>query len=230
VENIDIPFLPEWEGLMLTGKKTATSRTKRYGLQGDYFEAFGRVFILTDVYRIRLSYVACYHYLEEGCNSDFEFRKIWERLHPRKGFCPDQRVYFHRFKLQNSMYQWHVHELTDNGRCRICGCDPTPVLADLAPSPSGLSREEKTADIYSRALKAWGAEAQLGMTQEECAELIKVINKYFRGKADKAKVIEECVDAELMINQMRELFKDDRNTWDRIKIEKIERLNDLLEL
>jgi len=83
-------------------------------------------------------------------------------------------------------------------------------------------------NIYKQCLDVWGAEAQLGMVQEECAELIKVINKGFRGKASKEELIEECVDVELMINQMRELFTDERNTWDRIKIEKIERLNNLL--
>ena len=84
-------------------------------------------------------------------------------------------------------------------------------------------------NIYEQALKAWGATAQLGMVQEECAELIKAINKYWRGKACKADVIEECVDVELMINQMRELFKDDMNTWDRMKNVKVERLNNLLQ-
>ena len=83
--------------------------------------------------------------------------------------------------------------------------------------------------IYAQALKEWGLEVQLGMVQEECAELIKVINKHFRGKASLEELIEECVDVELMINQMREAFSDKRNTWGRIKIEKVERLNDLLE-
>ena len=85
-----------------------------------------------------------------------------------------------------------------------------------------------SAEIKARALKVWGRDAQLGMVQEECAELIKAINKWRRGVATEADVIEECVDVELMINQMRELFKDDLNTWDRIKIKKVERLNDLL--
>ena len=138
MEKVEIPFLPEWETLMLTGKKSATSRTKRYGSPGDYFEAFGRVFILTNVYRIRLASVAYYHYLEEGCNSDFHFRKIWERLHPRKGYCPEQKVYIHIFQPQDCMYQFHVHELKENGRCRICGCDPAPILAEVESSPSGL--------------------------------------------------------------------------------------------
>ena len=83
-------------------------------------------------------------------------------------------------------------------------------------------------DIYERALKAWGLEAQLGMVQEECAELIKVINKRFRGKASIDEFIEECVDVELCINQMKSAFADEQNTWDRIKIKKLERLNDLL--
>lgn len=84
-------------------------------------------------------------------------------------------------------------------------------------------------NIYERALRAWGIDAQLGMVIEECAELIKVINKQWRGKATKEEIIEECVDVELMINQMKEYFKDDINTWDRIKMNKIERLNTMLD-
>jgi len=34
-----------------------------------------------------------------------------------------------------------------------------------------------SAEIKARALKVWGRDAQLGMVQEECAELIKAINK-----------------------------------------------------
>ena len=78
--KVDIPFLPEWEGRMLTGKKSATSRTKRYGCEGDYFEAFGRQFILTYVCRIPLCRVANHNYLEEGCNSGFAFRKVWDQM------------------------------------------------------------------------------------------------------------------------------------------------------
>ncbi len=49
-------------------------------------------------------------------------------------------------------------------------------------------------NIYEQALKAWGADAQLGMVQEECAELIKVINKYWRNIATSADVMEECAE------------------------------------
>jgi len=85
-------------------------------------------------------------------------------------------------------------------------------------------------NIYKQALEAWGVESQLGMVQEECAELIKVINKRFRGKASLEELIEECVDVELSINQMREAFLDERNTWDRIKMKKLERLSNLLKV
>ncbi|MFC1954914.1 hypothetical protein ACFLVZ_03745 [Chloroflexota bacterium] len=84
-------------------------------------------------------------------------------------------------------------------------------------------------NIYEQTIKAWGIEPQLGMVQEECAELIKAINKRRRGEATDAEVIEECVDVELMINQMKEFFKDDIDTWDRIKTEKLERLKVLLQ-
>ena len=127
MKSINIPFSAEWEIKMIAGKKTATSRNKRYGYPGDCFEAFGRQFILTEVYLLTLGSVAYNHYLEEGCNSNFEFQKVWKKLHPRKGFCSDHKVYFHKFKLQSDIAQFHVHELTDNGYCRICGCDPTPL-------------------------------------------------------------------------------------------------------
>ena len=84
-------------------------------------------------------------------------------------------------------------------------------------------------NIYERALRTWGIDAQLGMVIEECAELIKVINKHWRGKATKEELIEECVDVDLMIAQMRECFKDDIGTWDTIRMKKIEYLMKLLE-
>jgi hypothetical protein len=54
------------------------------------------------------------------------------------------------------------------------------------------------------------------------------INKHWRGKATDAEVIEECVDVELLMNQMREIFKNKLDIWETIEKEKLERLNDLL--
>lgn len=126
--EIEIPFMAEFEPLMLTGKKSTTSRRKRYGYPDDYFKAFGRYFSLISVEKMRLFDVAEKHYLEEGFNSPFEFQRCWKKLHPRKGYDPDQIVWFHRFKFQvDTIPPFHVHELEASGYCRICGIDPTPI-------------------------------------------------------------------------------------------------------
>lgn len=128
MEKIEIPFQSDFENVMLAGKKSATSRTKCYGYPGDWFEAFGRTFILTDVCRLPLDVIAYDHYLEEGFDRPEDFIKCWEKLHPRKGYKPEQKVYFHTFKLQSDMGIFHIHELTKDGVCRICGCDPRPIF------------------------------------------------------------------------------------------------------
>ena len=104
MSKVEIPFLPEFEKAMQTGKKTATTRTKRYGYPGDWFEAFGKAFVLTEVYLVRLGTVARSCYQEEGFNSDLEFIVCWERLHLRKLFCIDQKVYFHKFKRNHDTH------------------------------------------------------------------------------------------------------------------------------
>ncbi len=83
-------------------------------------------------------------------------------------------------------------------------------------------------NIYGRAINEWGISAQLDMVTEECAELIKAINKYKRGKGTKEELIEECVDVELMLNQMKEYFKLDVDLWWEIRRRKIKYLAELL--
>lgn len=95
---IKIPFNADFERLILEGKKTATSRTKRYGEVGDCFEAFGKEFFITDIQKLCLGIIATFHYEEEGFETPKEFAKCWAELHPRKGFDPYQYVYFISFK------------------------------------------------------------------------------------------------------------------------------------
>lgn len=76
-------------------------------------------------------------------------------------------------------------------------------------------------NIYQRAIKLWGVPAQLGMMQEECAELIAAINKYNRGKPAEV-VIDELVDVEIMVEQMRHIFP--RDQWEARRIHKLKRL------
>lgn len=84
-----IPFLPEFEKDIESKNKTATSRTKKYGKPGDHFKAFSMLMELTHVVRVPLFVVAKYFYREEGCKSPDEFKKVWNKIHPRKKYEDD---------------------------------------------------------------------------------------------------------------------------------------------
>ena len=58
--------------------------------------------------------------------------------------------------------------------------------------------------LYKDCIEFWGAERQLRMLQEECAELILEASHYLRpSKRRTKKLIEELADAQLMINQIK---------------------------
>lgn len=63
----------------------------------------------------------------------------------------------------------------------------------------------------------YGLEHQLGVAQEECAELIQAISKMRRNRMDTGmieKVSEEMADVEIMIEQLKELIGNrDRVDW-----------------
>ena len=97
-KQIIIPFQSKWYDKVLNGKKTCTSRTKKYGNPEDWFEQFGSTFRLLSVNKFTLEYIANNLYKEEGCSSPDEFKKIWVALHPRKGWVPEQVVFAHFFR------------------------------------------------------------------------------------------------------------------------------------
>jgi hypothetical protein len=101
-KEVLIPFQPEFKESMLAGKKTATSRPKRYGYPGDWFPAFGKTFVLTAVQRTYLDIVVRLHYKEEGFDSPHAFVQYWNRLHPVITFSqrPSRVVYLHYFHLK----------------------------------------------------------------------------------------------------------------------------------
>jgi hypothetical protein len=96
--EIYIPFMKEFEKTMKEGKKTKTSRNKKYGKPGMKFKIFGQEFELTEIKEENLDYIANNFYEEEGFSSPEEFKEIWKKLHPRKGWVPDQVVFIHEFK------------------------------------------------------------------------------------------------------------------------------------
>lgn len=79
--------------------------------------------------------------------------------------------------------------------------------------------------IYQRAVEAWGVQSQLGLVQEECAELIKDISKVTRGKKTIRDLAEETADVELMLGQLRFIIGDEAvDAQKQIKIARVERL------
>lgn len=95
---VSIPFMQFFEPLIESGKKTATTRRKRYGFPGDRFVVNGVFYEITDVKRVTLQSVKNECWDIEGCNNPAHFKKVWEQLHRRLGFVPSLKVWLHRFK------------------------------------------------------------------------------------------------------------------------------------
>jgi len=94
-----LPFRPEFEEAIRSGVKTMTSRTRRYGRVGDVLDTpFGPV-RLVRVDRLPLVDVACDRFGDEGFGTPVAFTEAWARIHPRKGFVPNQLVWVHEFEL-----------------------------------------------------------------------------------------------------------------------------------
>ncbi len=60
--------------------------------------------------------------------------------------------------------------------------------------------------LYEQAVKKWGADFQVDMMIEECAELIQSLCHYKRDKVSVQKVYDEFADVEIMSAQMRICF------------------------
>ncbi len=87
-----------------------------------------------------------------------------------------------------------------------------------------MTREEM---LMGQAVNKWGRVSQLDMVIEECAELINAIQKRKRNRVSDADVLEEGVDVELCIEQLK-LILDDSIRWESIRIIKLNRLEGLL--
>lgn len=80
--------------------------------------------------------------------------------------------------------------------------------------------------VYIEAIKKYGEQAQEGVAQEECAELIQAISKKHRGK--KHNIAEEIADVEIMLEQIK-IINDCFCDVENIKQEKVARLEKRLE-
>ena len=82
-------------------------------------------------------------------------------------------------------------------------------------------------EIYKKAIEKWGVSLQLVMAIEEMSELTKEISKHLRGKLDKNKIAEEIADVEIMMEQLKILFDNDKKVKEE-KALKLLRLSQIL--
>jgi len=95
MSEITIPFRPEFYEKILEGTKTMTCRSERMGEAGDLFKVCGQRFVLTQVFRAILQYVVTDAYIQEGCESPGDLIRVWEKIHPIKGYEPNTIVWAH---------------------------------------------------------------------------------------------------------------------------------------
>lgn len=80
-------------------------------------------------------------------------------------------------------------------------------------------------NLLKQAIEEWGSNSQMDMVIEECAELIKAINKFKRSPsaANMNELCGEVADVEIMCQQVRLMVNKDA-LIDKIKEEKLDRL------
>ena len=82
-------------------------------------------------------------------------------------------------------------------------------------------------ELMAEAVKQWGTQSQLDMVIEECAELIDAIQKWRRRRISSEKVLEEAVDVELCLEQLK-MMLDVPTLFEQIRKDKLARLENLL--
>ena len=99
--QIEIPFSNEMARAVLANRKFCTSRNKRYGHVGDTFRVEVKEcyadFELVAIVARPLWFVACWLHIAEGFDDETGFTRIWELLHPKKGWEPYKTVWVHWF-------------------------------------------------------------------------------------------------------------------------------------
>ena len=84
--------------------------------------------------------------------------------------------------------------------------------------------------IVDEAISTFGSDHQLRITQEELAELIQAISKHIRDRdqVSRGRLLDELVDVELMLYQVRKMFPIDENQYKRVLARKLTRLEDYI--
>jgi len=110
--------------------------------------------------------------------------------------------------------------------CPQCGLDDHPSGARFCcVCGQAFSQEISPSDLFvmANAISTYGDLHQQLVAIEEMAELIKEICKHYRGASNRAHIIEETADVEVVTQQIKMIYKDEGEV-DIVKRQKIERL------
>jgi len=110
---------------------------------------------------------------------------------------------------------------------KVVGLPPTP--DPVIEIQDGRPFDHKT-DIYRRAVKKWGKDAQLWQTVEELAEFLDALAKRIRGRPEGTNLPEEIADLEIMLEQVCIIFGIHRKEVEDIKKQKLARLMERLQV
>ena len=100
--KIKIPFHNKFIIEIASGRKTMTTRPRRYGRIGDVFYPRKSLrCVLLGVERMPLGEIAKKFHGQEGFKSPGEFKKFWLTIHRK--WRPDRKFYLHTFKRDS---QW----------------------------------------------------------------------------------------------------------------------------
>lgn len=64
-------------------------------------------------------------------------------------------------------------------------------------------------NLYKKAIKTWGEEAQIDMLNEECGELITAVAQFKRGRTSHHDVMTELADVFIMVEQIATMMSYD---------------------
>jgi NTP pyrophosphatase (non-canonical NTP hydrolase) len=89
-----------------------------------------------------------------------------------------------------------------------------------------MEKEERI-ELYKKAIKTWGEDAQVNMLNEECGELLTAVAQFKRGRTSHHDVMTELADASIMIEQIATIMNYD--DYEKEKDRKLNRLKERLE-
>ena len=82
--------------------------------------------------------------------------------------------------------------------------------------------------IHKSAIEEYGMDNQVIVTIEELSELQKELTKILRDEGSISRLIEEMADVEIMLSQVKEMFKLKDEDLEKMKVRKTARLLDRL--